>query len=809
MSRARRNKEQAPAANTATQIAEILKKAHEFYNTGRFNDCINRCKMALALDERSTDTLLLLGAAQYALRDMPSAIRTNMKAVQINKDFAEAFGNLGNCYKDSGQFDMAVKFYEKAIEKKRDFAVAHENLANVLLDLGQYPKAIEVYHNAIRYAPRSADIHSNMGNAYKALNDLDRAEAAYKRALEINPNHHHAHNNLGNVYKDRGMVLEAAACYIRSIEIDPEYSAGHSNYASLLKDNGELDKAIYHFRQAIRLNPNFADAWSNMGNTLKDKNLMTEAEAAYREALRINPNFAIAHSNLAAVFKDLIPPRLEEAIEEYRIALGLQPDFPDAYCNLVHSLQMLCDWTNRDEVYKKLVDITMGQLASGAVPSVQPFHALCYPFPPQLLHDICQSYADRVNINIRHLVVSPPFVRPEHPAPGGPRLRIGYVSSDFGNHPLSHLTQSVYGMHNRELIEVFCYSLMPDDETVYRRKIESESEHFTDITDLQSLDAARKINEDGIHILVNLNGFTKGSRNEIFALKPAPVQVMYMGFCNTSCMDFMNYMVTDHVATPPSTRGHFSEQLIFMPHSYFVNDHAQCFADLTINPRVPVDSDVWVPDRASAGLDPNAIVFCNFNQLYKIDPTILECWARILRRVPNSQLWLCRFPEVGEKNIRKEAHALGIPDERVVFADVLAKADYIRRLKLADVFLDTPLCNAHTTGTDVLWGGTPMITVDGGAGKMASHVAASLLTAVGLPELIAPDLAAYEELAVSLALDTDRLAEIKKRLAENVHTMPLFKTQNWVREFETGLSMAYERWKNGIHGDFDVPSCQD
>ncbi|KAE8720242.1 putative UDP-N-acetylglucosamine--peptide N-acetylglucosaminyltransferase SEC [Hibiscus syriacus] len=320
----------------------------------------------------------------------------------------------------------------------------------------------------------------------------------------------------------------------------------------------------------------------------------------------------------------------------------------------------------------------------------------------------------------------PPF---NHPVPipikrddGNQRLKVGYVSSDFGNHPLSHLMGSVFGMHNRE--NVFCYALSQNDGTGWRQHIRSETEHFIDVSAMTSDVIAKMINNDGIQILINLNGYTKGVRNEIFAMQPAPIQVSYMGFPGTTGADYIDYLVTDEFVSPLRYAHIYSEKLVHLPHCYFVNDYKQ------------KNRDVLDPNcqhkRSDYGLPEDKFIFACFNQLYKMDPEIFNTWCNILKRVPNSALWLLRFPAAGEMRLRAYAVAQGVRPEQIIFTDVAMKHEHIRRSALADLCLDTPLCNSHSTGTDVLWAGLPMVTLP--LEKMAARVAGSLCLATGLGE---------------------------------------------------------------------------
>lgn len=338
------------------------------------------------------------------------------------------------------------------------------------------------------------------------------------------------------------------------------------------------------------------------------------------------------------------------------------------------------------------------------------------------------------------------------------------------------------------MLQVFCYALSPNDGSEWRAKIQREVEHFVDMSGCSAAEAVRRVAVDCIHILINLNGYTKGARNEIFALRPAPIQVNYMGFCGTMGADFIDYIIADETVIPPDSRRFYSEHVVYMPHSYFVNDHKQS-ARHVLDPR-------QLPTRAHYGIPADKFVFANFNQIYKLDPLTFQVWCSILKRVPHSVLWLLRFPAAGERNIRLAARAFGISDDRIIFTDVANKEEHLKRGPLCDLFLDTLVCNAHTTGCDILWGGVPMITVPGT--KMASRVAASLLAATGLSECVLASIAEYEECAVRLASNPRRLAQLRRSLEASRDSCFLFDTMGWVRNLEVGFTEMFNRYVSGL-----------
>lgn len=738
-------------------------------------------------------------------------------------------------------YDRAVAAYLRALNLSPNNAVVHGNLACVYYEQGLIDLAIDTYRRAIELQPNFPDAYCNLANALKEKGQVAEAEECYNTALRLCPTHADSLNNLANIKREQGYIEEATRLYLKALEVFPEFAAAHSNLASVLQQQGKLNEALMHYKEAIRIQPTFADAYSNMGNTLKEMQDVAGALQCYTRAIQINPAFADAHSNLASIHKD--SGNIPEAIQSYRTALKLKPDFPDAYCNLAHCLQIVCDWTDYESRMKKLVNIVADQLEKNRLPSVHPHHSMLYPL----------SHEFRKAISARHANLCLEKIHVLHKAPykfageSKGRLRIGYVSSDFGNHPTSHLMQSVPGLHDRSLVEVFCYALSPDDGTTFRSKIARESEHFIDLSQVNcNGKAADKIYADGIHILVNMNGYTKGARNEIFALRPAPVQVMWLGYPGTSGASFMDYLITDAVTSPLELASQYSEKLAFMPYTYFVGDHKQMFPHLKerlivsdrssmngvadnvaiinatdLSPLVentdikeikeviqaakPVEISLKVAElptttpietmiasgqvqtslngvvvqnglattqtnnkaatgeevpqsivittRQQYGLPEDAIVYCNFNQLYKIDPMTLHMWVNILKAVPNAVLWLLRFPAVGEPNLQSTAQQLGLPAGKILFSNVAAKEEHVRRGQLADVCLDTPLCNGHTTSMDVLWTGTPVVTLPGET--LASRVAASQLNTLGCPELIARSRQEYQDIAIKLGTDRE------------------------------------------------------
>ncbi|KAJ3675751.1 hypothetical protein LUZ60_004793 [Juncus effusus] len=788
--------------------------ASAYTRKGRLADAAQCCRQALALNPRLVDAHSNLGNLMKAQGLIQEAYNCYLEAIRIDPSFAIAWSNLAGLFMESGDLNRALIYYKEAVKLKPSFADAYLNQGNVFKAMGMPQDAIVCYQRALHARPDYAMAYGNLASTYHEQGQLDLAILHYNRALLCDPNFVEAYNNLGNALKDSGRVDEAVNCYRRCLQMQANHpqaltnlgniymewnltsmagsfykaaisvtatlSSPFNNLAVIYKQQGNHADAIVCYNEVLRIDPTAADALVNRGNTLKEIGRVTEAIQDYIMAVTVRPTMAEAHANLASAYKD--SGLVDQAITSYKQALLLRPDFPEATCNLLHTLQCVCDWDNRDHMFREVEDIIRRQIQSNLLPSVQPFHAIAYPIDPVLALEISKKYAAHSALVASRFGV-PAFPHPPAvPIKGHNRLRVGYVSSDFGNHPLSHLMGSVFGLHNREIIEVFCYALSPNDGTEWRKRIQSEAEHFVDVSAMTSDMIARLINQDGIQILINLNGYTKGARTEIFAMRPSPIQVSYMGFPGTTGATYIDYLVTDEFVSPLRYAHIYSEKLVHLPHCYFVNDYKNANRDVL--------NTVCPHKRSDYGLPNDKFIFACFSQLYKMDPDIFNTWCNILKRVPNSALWLLRFPAAGEMRVRAYAASKGVRADQIIFTDVAMKDEHIRRGALADLYLDTPLCNGHTTGTDVLWAGLPMITLP--LEKMATRVAGSLCVSTGLGEdMIARSMKEYEEKAVALALNPCKLLAFRNKLKEVRLTCPLFDTARWVQNLDRAY---YKMW---------------
>ena len=695
-----------------------------------------------------------LGEANRALRKTPQAVACYRRALELKPDFAEAHYNLGNVLKDQEKLDEAVACYRQALDLKPDHAAAHNNLGNALKRQGKLDEAVASYRRALDLKPDFAEAHNNLGNALKDQGSLDQAVACCRRALELKPNFAEACNNLGAIFKEQERPDEAIACYRRAIEMKADFAEAHSNLGSLLNDQGRLAEAVACYRRALELKLDYAEVHVNLGVALSDQGKLADAVACYRRVLELKPDFAEAYNNLGGVFKDL--GDFPESLACYRRAVELKPDYSAALSSLVYALQSLCRWDDLEALSRRVVE-AVDRDADGRLDSpVSPFFFLALPTTAEQqlrcawrwLDHRLKAASGMGRKPLRHRI-----------SEGKPKTILGYLSADFHAHATAYLIAELFERHDRRRFEVFAYSYGPDDGSPMRRRLIEGCDRFLDLKDVSFVDSAERIAADGVDILIDLKGHTKDARTEIMSLRPAPIQVNYLGYPGTMGASLVDYILVDDFIVPAEQQPQYAEKLVHLPGCYQVNDGRREISSHT-------------PSRAECGLPETGFVFCSFNNNYKITPEMFGVWIELLKAVPGSVLWLLEGNPYAPANLRREAETRHVAAQRLVFAPRLPLPEHLARHRLADLFLDTFPVNAHTTASDALWAGCPIVTL---AGKtFVSRVAGSLLRAVGLAELTTTSLDDYYSLALRLAQDAASLGELRSRLAVNRDTSPLF-----------------------------------
>lgn len=652
------------------------------------------------------------------------------------------------------------------------------NSAHAANDRGEFKAAAGLCRQALQLVPDLPEAWFNLGIAQAGMGQRQDALASFEKVRIRVLDSADAQNSLGLRLTELGAYAEAEQCLRRSIELAPAYAFAHSNLGRLRERQKLFREAESCFRKAIELQPDLAAVHANLGGILSVLKDHAAAEAACRRAIELNAELPLAWVNLGDALYEM--GRHEEAADCFRKGLALNP--ADDYLRGVamHASMKICDWRSCNDD----LPLLMRNIASGRK-AANPFDVLGLTPDPALQHQAAQAW-----------------VRYEYPAQNGlgpaavhgrhERIRIGYFSADFHDHATTFLMAGLFEQHDRAKFELIAFSFGPDKNDAMRKRVVAAFDQFVDVRARSDLEIARLARELEVDIAVDLKGFTQDARPGIFALRAAPIQVSYLGYPGTMGADYMDYLIADPVLIPTSSRAHYREKIVYLPNSYQVNDDKREIA-------------AQAPTRAEAGLPATSVVFCCFNNSYKITPATFDGWMRILQQVDSSVLWLLDDNPAATRNLQREATARGIDAGRLVFAPRLPMAEHLARHALADLFLDTLPYNAHTTASDALWAGLPVLTCPGPA--FASRVAASLLTAVGMPELIASNQDAYEALAVALAKQPERLRQLRQKLVHNRTSTALFNTPLFTRHIEQAYRTMVERQANGLPPeDFFVPA---
>ena len=595
----------------------------------------------------------------------------------------------------------------------------------------------------------------------------DEALHVLEKALALNANSVEFHVLAGHSLRALGRIAEAAQHYAQASQINPGMAEIRVMLGWSLRVLGRPDEAMAQYRAALALNPNFAEAHNNMGVLYHDRGELEPAVACYRAAISAQTNHIDARRNLAAALR--AQGRTEEGLAEFEAIRALKPDDAYAALMIMHTARELCRWDAYDAMAAQA-----RALAETQGGKFSPLLLMGWPVAPELLLKTAKAYA---------ATFKPPQPLPPATPKTASKLRIGYFSPDFRDHVIAAVIPEVLENHDRAAFEVVAYSYGPDDGGPQRKRIATACDAFVDIRALSDDDAARKMRDDGIDILVDLNGYTGNIRHHVPARRPAPVQINWLGYPGTTGSAAIDYLVADNFTIPPGAEVNYSEKIIRLPGSCQPHDAKRIIGQ----PK----------SRGFYGLPEGSFVFCSFNHPQKITPDIFRTWMAILTAVPGSVLWLRADRDGAVINLRKEAAALGVSDRRLIFAPRTAvQADHLARYRLADLALDTFPYTSHTTANDALWLGCPLVTLVGDT--FQGRVAGGILQALGLSELATDSLAAYRDTAVRLATQAQELAAVKAKLAAALNITGHFDTARFTRDLESGYR---EAWKLHVAGE--------
>jgi predicted O-linked N-acetylglucosamine transferase (SPINDLY family) len=743
---------------------------------GEFENSIVSCANAIQLNPNYGDAHYQKGISENHLGRHEDAAISFKEAIKLRPKQSDYYNHLGVTLTKLKRFESAILAFKQAVDLNPQSADAQNNLGICLKRAGQLEAALLCHQNAIKADPLRADSYSHLGAAHIALERYNQAIVFYDKAIQIAPSYSEAYNNRGNALQALGEIKDAILSYRKAIHYKHDYGDAYNNLGAALLKQAKPDEALINFKIAIELNSDSADSYSNQANALLELGQFELAIQSYRAALNIDPLHSDAHCNLGNALIQM--GRLDEALVNYSAAITLNPASEYVLGTIQHINMRHCNWSGLESSQKVL----QHKIMSGE-PVARPWVTVGLFDSAQLQKTASICYAKKYDSNTKSR-------RGFDNVCMSTKIKIGYYSADFHDHATAHLIAEFLERHNKARFEVFGFSFGPNSHDSMRMRIVNSLTQFFDVSDQSDEDIATFSRDIGIDIAIDLKGYTQGHRTRIFSYGCAPVQVNFLGYPGTMGSKYIDYIIADKIVIPNHLMVHYSEKIVRLPGSYQPNDSKRLTPSLSLN-------------KADLNLPNDVFVFCCFNNNYKILPSIFDLWMKILGEVDDSILWLLKDNETVESNLSREAELRGINRSRLVFADRVPLETHFSRHQLADLFLDTWPCNAHTTASDALWCGLPLITLVGET--FASRVAASLLTSLGLSDLVATSKDEYHSLAVDLAKNPVRLDTIKQKLALAVARNSLFDGQIFARKLELAYETIYSRFRSGLKPDhFDV-----
>ncbi len=750
-------------------LTQALNRAVSAYKAGRFVEAERICQQIISAKHDFFDALYLLAVVQSSLGQNDLALENFERALALRPDYAQAYYNRGVTLRELKRPEEALASFDRVLALDPSHPEASNNRGNALRDLNLYEEALASFDHALTVRPSYAKALYNRGVTLQELRRYDEALASFDRVLTIKPDYAEAFNNRGAALKELRRYDEALASFDKALALSPNYSQAHYNRGVTLQELNQFDEALASYDKALAIEPNYAEAFANRGAALKQLKRFEEALVSFDKALALNPNFADAFYNRGLTFRELT--RFNEALASYEQALAVKPDHTRAFGGIIDCLSNLCDWRRAINIADDVVTHVWEKKSI-----ISPLALLGYSGDPLLQLQCSRNFVDdRVPSLSRKLWTGTTSIRD--------KLRVAYLSADFRSHPVAYLMAELFEQHHRSQFEIFGISFGVDDHSEMRKRLVAAFDEFHDVRRKSDKEVAELLCDLQIDVAIDLMGYTQDSRPGIFACRPAPVQVNYLGYPGTTGAEFIDYIIADKTVAPFEHQRFYTEKIIHLPDCFQVNDRKRRIAAHT-------------PTRNDAGLPAEGFVFCCFNNNWKITPATFDVWMRLLGSVDGSVLWLSQANDAAIRNLRREVGARGIDASRLIFAPrVMGLGDHLARLRLADLFLDTIPFNAHTTASDALWAGLPLLTCKGEA--FAGRVAASLLHAIGVPELVTSNLEEYQALALKLAHDSSQLTEIKAKIAYNRDTFPLFNTDRFTRHIEAAYTTMWEIWQRG------------
>jgi len=748
-----------------TQQAFTLALQH--HQAGRLADAETLYRQILTVEPNHADVLHHLGIIAHQAGRHDLALELIRKSIILQPHNPAAHFNLGEAYRTMGRFDEAVASYRRALGLKPDYLEAHLNLGVALRKRDQYDEAIASYRRALELKPDYFEAHLNLGNTLRGKRQFDEAIAAYRRALQLKPDHPDACNNLGNALWENGQLDEAIAAYRRALQLKPDHSDAGNNLGNALKEQGQFDEAIASFRRAVQLQPDQPEIHHNLGNAFREKGQLAEAVTAYRRALEIKPDYPEAHNNRGVALTRL--GQLDEAVAAFRHALELKPHYAEAHNNLGGAL---VDKGRLDEAiaeFRKVVELHPDRAWAHS--------NLIYTLHFHPGHDDGtiageqQRWARQFGEPLQRLIV--PHTNDRDPER---RLRIGYVSPNFHRHPICYFLTPLLEAHDKAGVEIYCYSSVKRSDE-FTERVKKSANVWRDVFSLGDHALAQRIRADQIDILVDLTQHMANNRLLMFARKPAPIQIAWLGYPASTGLPAMDYRFTDVFMEPKGSLWSESvETPIRLPNSWF------CFD--------PIEH----PEPAALpALRAGQVTFGSLNNFCKVNEAVLRLWVAILQAVEGSRLLLHCPAGTTQTRLRQWFEAQGIAGHRLeLIPRTATRAEYLELFQRIDIGLDPFPYNGGTTTCEALCMGVPVVSL---AGRTAvSRLGLSVLTTAGLPELVAHSEEDYVRIAAELAGDLPRLAELRRTLRPRMQASPLMDAPRFARNIEAAYRTMWQRW---------------
>jgi protein O-GlcNAc transferase len=748
---------------------ENLQLAFVLHRSGRFAEAAKAYRKVIRRNPKQPHALHSLGVIETANGNHGEAAQLMARSLVVEPTNLDFMQNYATVLCQLGQFETARQVCARGLAINNGHAYLLYVLGGALLKLGRLEESLSTYDQLLRIEPNLIVAITERSSVLIEAGQYEAAGADIERVLTLDPNYADAHANRGLLYMRQKRYDEALAPYAQASALKPHSAELWTVQGDLLAALLRYGPAGSAYERALSLNPRLTKAWLGYASVLSAIERSAEALKAYDRTLELEPNSAQALLGRGFCLTNL--GRHEDALAAYDKAHAIKPGLTGLAGSRLQAKMHCCQWRDFASDCSRLTESIEAD-----TDAVMPFDCLTIPSSLEVRLKCAQSWT------ARHFSSTPQRLwRGESYAHD--RLRVGYVSSDFRRHPTAYLTAGLFEGHDRSRFEIVGVSIGPNDGSEIRVRLEGAFDKFMDCAALTDEAIAESLSAEEIDILVDLNGFTIHARTGIFVHRPAPIQVNYLGFPGTMGSDFFDYVIADPTLIPPSHQHGYAEKIAYLPHCYQPNDRKRHIAERGFT-------------RAECGLPEQGFVFCCFNNNFKIVPETFDAWMRILARTPGSVLWLLEENPLAAANLRKHAAERGIDAGRLVFAERMELPDHLARHRLADLFLDTLPYTAHTTASDALWAGLPLLTQIGTT--FAGRVAASLLTAAGLPELIAESKEQFESMATELAAEPSKLAAIKDKLARNRLAMPVFDTKLYIENLETAYAAMYRRSREGL-----------